>query len=163
MSITTRRPQRLGGANFHSGSPNTGELQYTRGGALRFTVFSGGLITAGSGQGAFINLSGGHVAVFSGGGRLNTIIPHQAISGVAAFFYDSAIIARSGVATCPESGRGVVGVMPANTFNGPNTLMGPLPIPVDCPFNSGLSVSCPSGTAGFTISYTPEVPPTYGE
>ena len=120
----------------------------------KFSIFSGGLITHGSGFPAPVNTSGGHSVFVSGAGVVNQVIPHQAISGVAAYLYDSVVIARSGVSTIPESGRAILATVPANTFTLPS-LAGPSPISVEVPYTSGIAVSAPSGTCGFTVVYTP--------
>lgn len=173
MSLTTRRPLRLGGASFHSGMAHTGEVMFTRGGAKHFTSFSGGLLPLGSGDSASrpVAQTADHAVIWSGAGRLNTAFAHQAISGVAIVFYDSAIVARSGPTTNQESGRATIGFIPAVTFAGlPSTilsgiydLVGPDIFRYDAPFYSGLAVSAPSGCAGFTVTWTPEQNPTYGE
>ncbi len=157
MSLQTRSPVRTFGA-VSSGSPDTGEQLTTRGGTRRYSVYSGGLITVNSGSLPLpLQLgSGGHVNIWSGAGRLNTVIPHQYISGAATVFYDAASIAGSGVGTFATGGYAVLGIIPANSFNGTN--LGPLPpIQFDTPFMSGLSVSAPSGSAGFTVTWTPEM------
>lgn len=157
MSVTSRSPLRMAGACVNSGNVNTGEVPVNRGGAQTFCVLSGALLL---GSGGSIPLAGGttgHALWFSGAGRLNTILPHQGVSGAAGFFYDSATIARSGVATIGESGYRIVGVVPANTFGLVGvTGGGPLPIATDIPFFSGLCGSFPSGMAGVTFTITPE-------
>lgn len=157
MSLSTRNPTRvLGGAPI-SGAVDDGFQGWRQGGVRCVTVFSGGLLTGGSG---FPNMTAanGHVLITQGAGRLNTVFPHQSISGVAVNFYDSATIARSGVGTIPESGYRLIGSIAPNSFYGPNTLGGPALVLLDMPFTSGLCVSMPSGAPGFTVSYTPAIP-----
>ena len=124
----------------------------------KFSIFSGGLITHGSGF--TIPLSGrdpgtGHSVWVSGGGTLNAIITHQAISGAGGQIYDSLVPALSGVGTVPASGAGVLALIPANTWDDPAALHGPVNIQLEVPFSSGLAVNAASGVAGFTVVYTP--------
>ena len=163
MADATLNFNPTGGANLHSGTPRTGEVNWTRGGAQRWGINSGGLLSPSSGSpppptGAVVR-TGDQILVFSGAGRLNTVFPHHAISGVAIHIYDAAVVARSGPLTHVESGYPVIGVVPANTWHpGGGTLLGlHPPIQFDTPFHSGLCVSCTSGTPGFTLTFTPEV------
>lgn len=162
MSVTSRNPLRFAGATVNSGFPNTGEVPWTRGGMATATVYSGGLLAPGSGflpAGAVKTAD--QILLVSGPGRLNTIVPLNsvfALSGVPNIFYDSTVVARSG-GPVSESGYRTLALL-----NAPNGQSGLLtftaPIPVDMPFTSGLSVSCVSGTTGFTVSFTPETNPT---
>lgn len=157
MSVTSRNPLRMAGACINSGNPATGEVAYTRGGQRTLCVYSGALLL---GSGGSVPLAGGttgHAQWWSGPGRLNTILPHQAVSGAAGFFYDSATIALSGVAGYASSGYPVVGVVPANTFGVAGVVGGPpQQMNVDVPFQNGLCASFPSGMAGVTFTITPE-------
>lgn len=162
MSVTTRNPLRVAGAFTYSGGPNTNELAVTNGGAVCVSVYSGGLINFGSGS---TNLrpvvhSGGHAVYWSGPGRLNYVIPHQAISGVQGQVYDSAAVAASGVASVTAA---ILAIIPANTIGWNGSLgAGPFPIESPLPFSSGLALNLASGCAGVTLSFTPEVNPAIG-
>lgn len=159
MSFRTRKPVRMVGGVVNSGNLDTGEVNWTRGGQRVVCVHSGGLLNAGSGFAPGGVVSTDQLVIFSGAGRLNTIIPLVAISGVRVVFYDSSVAARSGGGAGNggvESGYPTLAVIPANSFNAPNTLGGPLPIEVDVPFRSGLAVSNISGAPGFSAVYTPE-------
>lgn len=159
MSMRTRRPVRMAGAVVTSGHLDTGELNVNQlGGQRRFSAFSGGVYSLGSGFPAPLAQTADHVVLWSGAGRLKTVFVHQAISGVALQFYDSAIVARSGPNTFQESGRGLLGAIPPNTWNNNGgTLLGiQVPITFDMPFFSGLAVVGSSGVPGFTLTWTPE-------
>ena len=165
MGFQNQRPVRQAGAQIWSGGPNTGEQTTTRGGSATITVFSGGLITLGSGAPVPISNPGtGHAVFVSGAGRLNTVLPHQAISGVSIRFYDSNVAAVSGVAGFAASGWKVLAAVPQNTIGsfGGQLGAGPAPIVYDTPFALGLSVSCASGCPGFSCTYTPEILPASG-
>ena len=160
MSVTTRNPLRVAGAFTYSGGPNTNELAVTTGGAVCVSVYSGGLINFGSGS---TNLrpvvhSGGHAVYWSGPGRLNYVIPHQAISGVQGQVYDAATPAGSGVGTVISP---ILAIIPANSF-GMIIGGGPFPIESPLPFTSGLALNLASGAPGVTLSFTPEVNPAIG-
>lgn len=163
MSVPSKAPLRLLGAiPPNSGFPNTGESQWTQGGMVVATVFSGGLLSPGSGflpSGAVKTAD--QLLLVAGAGRINLVQPLAAISGTQLTFYDSSVAARSGVAGA-ESGYRVIGVVPGNTFNAPfGTLVGPYPLQMGMPFTSGLCVNCVSGTPGFSVSFTPETNPTF--
>lgn len=158
MSVATKSPLKFTGGTLFSGGPNTGELSFTQGGMISATVFSGGLLSPGSGK-----LPSGTVKtadqllLWSGAGRVNRILCITPISGIITYMYDSAQLARSG-APPSESGYGVVGLIPANSFNPAGTLqpiIGPQEFGI--PFSSGLCLNCVSGTPGFTVTFTPEV------
>ena len=160
MSVTTRNPLRVAGAFTYSGGPNTNELAVNDGGAVVVSVYSGGLINFGSGS---TNLrpvihSGGHAVYWSGPGRLNYVLAHQAISGVQGQVYDAATPAGSGLASVTSP---ILAIIPANSFAG-LVGAGPLPIKSPMPFSSGLALNLASGAPGVTLSFTPEVNPTIG-
>ena len=160
MSVATKKPLIFTGGQNFSGGPLTGELQFTQGGSISATVYSGGLFSPGSGK-----LPPGTVKtadqllLWSGAGRVNRILCITPISGVITYMYDSAQVARSGAAPS-ESGYGTVGLIPANSFNPAGTLQ-PITLPQEfgIPFSSGLCLNCVSGTPGFTVTFTPEVVP----
>ena len=130
-------------------------LQDAYPGSILVTLYSGALapaVTAAKGAVA----TAGHVVLYSGAGRLNHVGFNQAISGVAANFYDAGIVARSGIATIQESGYPILYTVPANTWGGVLALAGPKdPVKVNVPFTSGLVLNYPSGVTGLTIVYTP--------
>ena len=123
------------------------------------TLYSGALAPAVTGAPGAV-ATAGHVILFSGAGTLISARAHQAISGVQANFYDSDRVARSGVGTIQESGYKILGNVPANTWNPlAAALTGVVgPIDLTIPFSSGLAVSFPSGCAGITVAFSPEVP-----
>lgn len=174
MSLTTRNPTRVAGANVNSGFPNTNELLINRGGVRTASCYSGAIAMGVAAMGAGAISSGGSAMVYSGVGRLNTftaIFPagvalagngeQGILSGAPIVVYDSAITARSGVftdATIAESGRKILFTWyPPRVLSGVNAA-GPgfSPVALDIPFFSGLSVMAISGSPGFTLSYTPE-------
>ena len=162
MSVTSRSPLRMAGANIHSGNVNTGEIPWTQGGGARFTCFSGGIRNLSSGGTAPPTgapaVTADHAVIYSGAGRLNEVLPHQAISGVVLVFYDAATPGLSGPGTYTNSGYPIIGLIPANTI-GSYALLGggPFLSNFGFPFNSGLCVANASGCPGFTVTFTPEV------
>lgn len=163
MSITSRSPLRMAGATLASGSPATGEILWTRGGVQRWGANSGGIRVLSSGSPnpatGTVTVTGDHALVHAGQGRLNTVFPHVAISGVSLVFYDSSVVARSGPGTWQESGYPVLGVLPANTWHpGGGTLLGiQPPIQFDITYHSGLCVAGTSGIPAFTLTFTPAI------
>ncbi len=154
MSTPVRKPAALAGTPRSSGDVQTGEFLLTRGGGRAATVNSGGLAFNAPGAAKI----GDQMIFYSGGGRLNTILPLLAQSGSAVTFYDAGTVLASGAV--PASGYRVLYTIPGNTalmfpglING-----GPLPIAVDVPFSSGLCATgiIASGMCPFTITYTPE-------
>lgn len=158
MAQRSRNPHRMAGAVVSSGNLDTGEVAWTRGGQRLVSFFSGGPLQLGSGSVAPVAQTGDHAIFWSGAGRLNTVFPHQAISGVAVHFYDSAVVARSGPNTYRESGYGLLAVIPANTWDNQGGTLEQIhkPIHFDTPFYSGLAVIGASGVPGVTFTFTPE-------
>jgi len=177
MSITTRNPTRVAGANVNSGFPNTNELLINRGGVRTASCYSGAIAAGVAAAGTGALSSGGSVLVFSGAGRLNTFTAiwpagvalagngeGGCISGMPIVVYDSAITARSGVytdSTIAESGRKIMFTwcppkQLASGVTNESFAARYLPIPLDIPFFSGLCVFALSGAPGFSLSYTPE-------
>lgn len=158
MSLTTRVPLRLIGGVVNSGFPATNEVMWTRGGMQTATIFSGGLLSPGSGFiGAGVKVAD-HVLLASGAGRLNTVVninAQLALSGVSLVFYDSAVPALSGPNTFTNSGYRVLA-----SINGPQGQSGQFltngPIHFDMPYTSGLCVCATSGVTGFSASWVPE-------
>jgi hypothetical protein len=160
MSIPTKNPLRMMGAIPNSGFPNTGELPYTRGGMQTACVFSGGVLSPGSGFLGNGVKTADQLLLASGAGRLNSVVllgpPGFTLSGITLTFYDAATVAASGV---------FGGNRPLAQFNAPQGASGQLgPVGVqiiDMPYTSGLCVNCVSGTTGWTASFTPETNPPF--
>lgn len=157
MSVQTRSPLRITGATLNSGFPATGEQAFTRGGQVTAGLYSGNVV---SGLAASIAapgavLGGADVLLFSGAGRLNTIIMQQTGGGTAVPIYDGSVPTSGGPFVL--SGHKILGTIPAS----PGLLTPisgglPGPIPVDAPFLSGLIVAFRSGMLSCSITYTPE-------
>jgi hypothetical protein len=163
MSLPTRNPLRLVGAVPNSGFPNTGEQATTRGGMQTATVFSGGLLSPGSGflpQGTVKTAD--QLLLVSGAGRLNTVFLHGTgaftLSGVQLAIYDGAAVDVSGATPTllAAGGKGFLALMNGPAGLSGQTIIGQSPVSWDMPFSSGLCVSCISGSPGFTLSYTRE-------
>ncbi len=152
MSTPRQDPLVVMGTPRSSGDVQTGETCWTRGGGRAATIYSGGFL-GGIGFAPGSVKTGDHILLYSGGGRLNTVFPLSAASGVAGLFYDAGTVAASGIAVL--SGYKIVGLVPANTF-GTNVTTGPMQIQFDIPFQSGLCIANISGVIGFTVTYTPE-------
>jgi len=164
MGLATRSPLRMAGANVASGCPNTGEVQFTLGGAQRYCVYSG--IPSGAfalstppqaGAPAF---SGADCLIFSGPGRIKDIVLHtQLASGLPIVFYDTGVVISGG--PIAASGHPIVAVAPGTWAGGTPGSGTPIlwngtPYGYDIPFNSGLAVAVKSGQPGFTCVFTPE-------
>lgn len=159
MSAPINKPCWISQTPRASGDVGTGQLLVTTGGGRTACVWSGSLLTNAALTGAPGAVqSGGHVLLYSGAGRLDSVVPHQNVltmSGVAITFYDAGAITISGVS---YSGQRVLAVVGApGGVSGQLFLNGPSPFPIGMPFSSGLCVAAASGTTGFTVSYTPEV------
>ncbi len=165
MSVPVKNPTYLAGTPRSSGDVQAGEVVFTRGGGRASCVWSGSLLTNAAltaAPGAV--QSGGHILLFSGAGRLNTVVVHQFIgSGQPVFFYDAGTIAPSGVSV---SGQKIIGIIPATMPAVLTTLSGSFQMGrtwndvmvLDMPFQSGLCAGAASGSPGFTASFIPEVP-----
>ena len=124
----------------------------TRGGTRSYTNYSG---TAGQ-----------NVLVWSGAGRLNTILPLvHAASGIPINFFDApnSLVVSGMAGFAGDSGMPIIGRLPGtqdplaqvsgaavDTSKTWNT-----PIMVEFSFASGLAYSSQSGTPGFSLSFTP--------
>lgn len=109
-------------------------------GSRRFSVMSG--------------TAGGQQLIWSGAGRLNTLIPHApGLSGVAVKFYDSAIATSGGPFSA--SGHVVLGSITPNTLD-IATRNGLDVIRLNVPFTSGLVAQGASGMPGWTAIFTPD-------
>lgn len=144
----TNTPVFMAGTNIISGTPNTGQILTSPGGASQtFTNFSGAvgpdiLITAGQGRldSAFF---------------LDTLV--LALSGFAVTFYDSAVAVSGG--PIAASGHKVVGVLAPQATQAPTGvsgafLRGGMVQGFGMPFSSGLVYTTRSGAAGFSVGYT---------
>ena len=146
MSTPVTKPLYLAGTNASSGSVQTAELIFTRGGGRTFCFFSGSTL--------------GDTLIYSGAGRVNNYIMHtQLLSGIPAVIYDAALVTSGGpfglsghkfIFSTPPTWGGSAG-------SGVNIPFNPAAQNVDMPFQSGLCVNTRSGNAGFTVSFTPEV------
>ncbi len=163
MSLTSRNPLRMIGGIVYSGAPNTGEQRMTRGGDVVFTVYSGGALSPGSGFPAPVAQTGDQIKLWSGAGRLNTVIPlaaQMALSGVALTFYDAGAVAASGPGTVKDTFRVLGSINVPQGQSGLTTFT--TPYYFDMPFTSGLCVAAISGTTGFSCSFSVEVNPAVG-
>ena len=164
MSIRSKSPLRTAGANLRSGFADLGEVAHTRGGFQTATIWSGALNPNLTGAPTGAVASGGNSQLWSGAGRLHTILPHSLLtSGQPVYFYDAGAITVSGVSV---SGQKIIGIIP-NSMRAPlavisgqvqTTVAWEDQIVLDMPFTSGLCVSAASGAPGFTCSFTTEVP-----
>lgn len=171
MSIPSRSPLRMAGAALYSGGVNTGEMMTARGGVVAGSLFSGALFSGTTQPAASVGAvqlsNAGEMLLFSGPGRLNSIVLHASVfvlSGPGTVFYDNGTLTSGG--PFAASGHKIL----ANT-NAPAAyaLLGAAAsgylspagavIAVDMPFASGLALNTKSGAPGFTVSWTPEVNP----
>jgi len=157
MSVVHRNPQRLAMANLDSGSVDTGRLPYTEAGTQYAVIWSGGLAPATGGRLSTI-ASGNQVLLFSGGGSLDSVVPHRQMqSGQPVYFYDAASLAASGVGI---SGMLILGRVPPTHNEGAWSGLALQEwrhrLIFSTPFYSGLCASAPSGAPGFTVTWTPE-------
>lgn len=144
----TNSPVIMAGTNIISGTPNTGQILTSPGGASQtYTNYSGTvgpdlLITAGQGR--------LDCAFF-----LDTLI--LALSGQPVTFYDSAVAASGG--PIAASGHKVVGVLAPQATQAPTGVSGAFLRggniqSFGMPFTSGLVATTRSGAAGFSAGYT---------
>jgi len=172
MSVTSRSPLRVAGAAVNSGNVNTGEQNFTLGGAQNFTIYSGGMTS-----GAFIAstpppagavvAAGSDCLIFSGAGRLKDVLIHpqglpQNLSGVLLELYDAGAASSGG--PFPLSGTRRIGsvVFVGSGATTQGAVFGNV-IAFDWPFNSGLCVALKpgpvlsgGGNLAFSITFTPE-------
>lgn len=146
----TRNPTIIAGTTFESGTPNTGQIPYTLGGAKTFTVFSG--------------VVGPDILIHAGAGRLDATFFHDsaliALSGQPVVFYDAAVAVSGG--PLAASGHKVVGVLaPSDELSATGisgaALRGGQVRNFGFTYTSGLVYTTRSGQAGFSVSYTPVV------
>lgn len=157
MSVLTRAPLRMAGANMTSGSPNTGEMSWTQGGAQ--VVSQSGMFSG--------NPDGGITIVGSGqAGRLNMVVIHNlpgtlwAQSGIKIDFWDGgASPALTSGGPFAASGHKLIATYnaPTGLSGQPSAAVGVQP-PLGMPFTNGLFARAGSGAPGFSVSYSPEVP-----
>jgi hypothetical protein len=155
MSVTTRNPMRMAGANVNSGNVSTGEFNCSFGGGQAATLYSGMAAPALTGAPGAV-AGGADVLIFSGAGRLKDVMPHVQLSGIQITFYDSAVPTSGG--PFAASGHKIIAVVPANTWAPPGGVfgVGPIQYGFDMPFQSGLCVASKSGQPGLTVSWFPE-------
>ncbi len=164
MSQPLKSPCFVAGTPRASGDVNTGEVNITRGGGRTSCVWSGSLLTTAALAGAPGAVqSGGHILLYAGAGRLNTVIPHALLtSGQPVTFYDAGTITASGTSV---SGQRFLGFIPSPMRSPLTALSGNISVAVnwqdqiylDMPFSSGLCAAAASGAPGFTVSWTPEI------
>lgn len=144
----TARPAIMAGTNIISGTPNTGQILTSPGGASQsFTNFSGAV--------------GPDILITAGQGRLDSAFfldsAIVALSGQPVTFYDSAVAVSGG--PIAASGHKVVGVLaPGYELGGTGVsgaaLRGGTVRSFGMPFTSGLVYTTRSGAAGFSVGYT---------
>lgn len=144
----TARPMVVQGSPVESGTPNTGQVQYTLGGQRTYSKMSG--------------VVGPDVNIWVGGGRLDAVFLHDsamnALSGLAVVFYDSAVAVSGGpLSTSGHKIVGVIGPLPAQTGISGGLLKGGQIQNVGFVFTSGLCHTTVSGQPGFSASFTPVV------
>jgi hypothetical protein len=143
--------------------PDRTAQKNTIGGFITASIYSGA--TAPGLTGAYGAVAvGSDVLLFSGQGRLDLVMTHQATqSGLAVVFYDAGAPVSGG--PLYTSGHRVVGVIPPVNRSTGGAVSGQtnpvdaapgVPIPVSIPFFSGLCVNSRSGQPGFSVSWTPE-------
>lgn len=161
MAVPIKNPTFFQWTPRASGDVQTGEVPFIRGGGRCATIYSGALapsLVAAPGATLAGNNSG-HVVLFSGAGRINSLVCHQAqlsLSGVPITFYDSAIPHLANGSPAQSGMKILAPLNAAGGVSGQVNLIFP-PIPIDLPFQSGLCVVALSGAPGFTVSFTPEV------
>lgn len=166
MSQPTKSPCFIAGTPRSSGDPFTGELLNAHAGGRTATLYSG--LPSGSiytdGLGAVRTAStanGGDLLLWSGAGRLNSLLVHTlAVSGQNAIFYDASVATSGG--PFQASGHRIIGILPTY-WSGANDrwYATAQPMTIDMPFSSGLCVRTQSGVPGFTASFSVEVGTTY--
>lgn len=136
----------MAGTNASSGSVQTSQITFVRGGGRSVSFYSG---------------NGADTLVYSGAGRLDCVVMHsQLSSGQSAFIYDAAVVISGG--PYPASGHKLLFATPPTWAGGSTSGVGVPPFVstslISCqPFQSGLCISARSGCPGFTVSFTPEV------
>ena len=125
-----------------------------RGGTKTAAQFSGAVAPAVT---ASVTSVGSDVCLFSGPGRLISMVPHQnflTLSGVALAVYDSAIPVSGG--PIPASGHVPLAVYPAAYgASGQLSTAGQL-VEFFTPFANGLCFNSRSGQPGVTFTWLPE-------
>ncbi len=146
MSVPVKNPCFVAGTPLASGSLQDGAVYTTTGGGRAYTALSG--VTA-------------DTLIFSGAGRLNAIsVLNNIVSGQQVIFYDAAVATSGG--PFAASGHKVVGTIPPVWHPAASGVINPAAAPgfvnnVNFPFQSGLCVANrASGTAGWSVAFTPE-------
>jgi hypothetical protein len=145
--LPTTNPTVIAGTPLLSGTPNTGQLLYTQGGAKVYTKLSG--------------VVGPDNLIHVGGGRLDAAFFHDsaliALSGQAVVFYDASAAVSGGPLTNPVVGVLAPGPQLGGTGISGAALRGGIVSPFGFTYQSGLCASTRSGQAGWSASYTPVV------
>lgn len=144
----TQYPAILAGTPLFSGTPNTGQVLTSPGGASKtYTNYSGTV--------------GPDILIHAGAGRLDSAFfldsTILALSGQAVTFYDAATAVSGG--PLAASNHKVVGVLApgdgfANTMVSGAALRGGAIRYFGMPYSSGLCATTRSGAAGFSVGYT---------
>ncbi len=144
----TANPTIMAGTNIISGTPNTGQILTSPGGAsVTFTNYSGAV--------------GPDVVIAVGQGRLDSAFFHDslilALSGQAVTFYDASVAVSGG--PLAASNHRVVGVLAPQATQAPTGVSGAFlrggnVMQFGMPFLSGLVHTTRSGAAGFSVGYT---------
>lgn len=159
MSTPVRDPSFIGGTPRSSGDVQTGEISWTLGGGRTATVWSGNAVLSGvlpSVPGA-ANIGGYDLMVYSGGGRLKSVLPLGVqTSGTNITFYDAATVSSGG--PFAASGHKGLAFIPGNVQQGNSGLVTVVNYiyQVDAPFQSGLCVALKSGQPPFSFTWIPE-------
>lgn len=108
----------------------------------------------------FFSGAAGDTLIWSGGGRLNQILPLTVTtSGQQAVFYDSNVATSGG--PFPASGHAVIGILPGSQAGASGAVAAApaqTPIVLGTPFVSGLVVHTQSGGGPFTVFFSTERP-----
>lgn len=126
----------------------------TRGGLVIAGLYSGNVVSGGAAALASpgAKVVGSDGMLWSGPGRLNTIIPVTNVLGTSVIIYDGADVASGGPFVL--SGHKALGLIQGWAPNGVSG-MSPSPVFLDAPFSSGLCVAFKSGMNACSLAFTP--------
>lgn len=147
----TTKPTFIAGTNLQSGTPNTGQIQYTQGGQQTFCTLSG--------------TAGGDANIWVGGGRVDIAQLHpwaaSVQSGKPAVLYDAAAAVSGGpLATSGHKIVAVICIPNAGNQIGSGLMLGGQGFPpqqLGFVFTSGLCIASTSGMPGVTVAFTPVI------